>query len=374
MLKVRALVLAMGAWLWVACLALTLLTCLPQLDFRVVAHRSLVHSTAWLLAFSGAGYFATRTTNSALGALLRWIPRVQWVLAALPLLMLWYGLFFLYSFFLDFNVTKEGFESGIGSPLLRRGSAVVRYQRIRWQSESDINGTAVIVRPVTQLLEWVTPVGPYKLDSTWTVLDPYGRTLISSRYEQVAQQRKFEHYLGRLQASADSANLVRDALPLPAATQLGTGTIGYAANGKNRQNRLTGRNDQGGTDGIDVHARLNGPLGLDANLGLPAPNNTEWLTIALTNFHGLGTYYLGRRSPLDASFMPTADANYLQLTRLGTDEKNRIYMSVAAQPARLTITHFNAKQNIIAGTFEGTLHSISGDTLRISQGRFDVTL
>jgi hypothetical protein len=111
-------VLLLGTW--GICLALTLLPALPALYFQQGGLRSLVHTAAWLLAFPATGYWVAQSASKWVRGLLRWVPRLQWALVGLLLLVPGYGWLALFYFFLAPSTASHPAPS-----LLRRGQCSV---------------------------------------------------------------------------------------------------------------------------------------------------------------------------------------------------------------------------------------------------------
>ncbi len=323
------------AWLWVLCAGLTVLTiCVPPLEFSSFTYRSVAHSIAWSLAFTGAGYFAKRTSSPALLWLLRWIPRIQWAGVGLVLAGLWwYGALYIYYFFLSAGSPNDT-QLGKARILMRRGDAYVLYRNVAGHPSQY--GTLALVRPVSPFFNWVRPITSGEYDSWANTNKPANHPLRD---------------LGNLSAAIDSSNAATDKEPLPLATHTGLGTLGYAVNGKNRH-ILNAKN-------MSLFIKHKGFFNLESYVDEQGGNIS--LSIILSHFQGVGTYQM---TCVDG---PAVVDNRLYVTRNG-----QTYKSVSSRPATLDITHFDAARHIIAGTFSGVLHSAARpDSITISQGRFD---
>lgn len=166
------------AWGWLTCLVITTLEAfITPLRFSSVELRSWVHSLAWLLAFSGAAYFARYTTYSPFRAAWRVWPWAQWALAlALP--CYFFGMEAPYAFANFFWQAHDSYydeHSGdTDFSLLRCGSERIYFRRTDYIYEKE----PVVVRWLPLGLRWQTPLGNQRLDSTWTVLDAQTLQLI----------------------------------------------------------------------------------------------------------------------------------------------------------------------------------------------------
>jgi hypothetical protein len=360
-------VLLLGTW--GICLALTLLPALPALYFQQGGLRSLVHTAAWLLAFPATGYWVAQSASKWVRGLLRWVPRLQWALVGLLLLVPGYGWLALFYFFLAPSTASHPAPS-----LLRRGQCSVRYQSGGQFSTVEGGGTLVLVQPVGPFLEWVTPLpSAPELDSTWTLLDPQGLALLDQSSAQRSRSRFHDRWLKQELATDFTPDTTRYHLALPPATQEGRGVLGYRRGGRSYATPRQGPSLSGGL--LRAQLRWRGAFQLTAAVGYD-----EELTLALADFRGIGTYRLVR--PLTTSnpqAIPTAQANYLLLSRVGREGEEYQYLSLPTLPPLLTITHFDSVRQVVAGTFSGLVHLESArpgayrtDTLHLQQGRFDV--
>jgi hypothetical protein len=354
---------------WGTCLALTLLPALPALYFQQGGQRSLVHTAAWLLAFPATSYWVARSASKWVRGLLRWVPRLQWALVGLLLLVPGYGWLVLFYFFLAPSAASDPAPS-----LLRRGQCIVRYQSGGQFTKVEGGGTPVLVQPVGPFLEWVTPLPPAPdLDSTWTLLDPQGLDLLDQSSTQLSRSRFHDRWLKQELATDFTPDTTRYYLPLPPATHEGRGVLGYVRGGRSYATQLQGTSLSGGL--LRAQLRWRGAFQLTAAVGYD-----EELTLMLADFRGVGTYRLVR--PLttsDPQAIPAAQANYLALYRLGREGESHQYLSLPTLPPLLTITHFDSVRQVVAGTFSGLVHLESAhsetyptDTLHLQQGRFDV--
>lgn len=336
----------MLAWLWVICLGLTILTlCIPPLEFSSITYRSVAHSGAWLLAFIGAGYFAKHTSSPTLLWLLRWMPRIQWGGVALLLLVfLWYGALYLYYFFLATGSPNDT-QFGQARILMRRGDTYALYRNV--VGHSNMYGTLALVRPISPFFNWVRPITSGEYDS-WANMDKPTSSFLQG----------LENLSAAASAAVDSIDAAFDKEPLPLITHTGRGTLGFVINGKNRH--ATGSN------ALSVIIKRKGFFNLEASMDQRAGTGNIRLSVILSHFQGAGTYQMMR---VDG---PNAVDNRLYIER-NIPAYSQTYKSVASQPATLVITHFNANQHIIAGTFAGVLYgNTNSDSIVITQGRFDL--
>lgn len=151
---------------------------------------------------------------------------------------------------------------------------------------------------------------------------------------------------------------------LPPATQEGKNTCGFLVNGKVWLPK--GRRGDGSPNlrwWYDPAYR-NGTFNLN---GFRYDDNEGTMFtgfgIGVSNITRIGTYRLNNNDSAKAGF---SDYN-----------KNCIYYpedTISNHNSYINITTFNLQTGIIAGTFQFTLYKIGCDTVRITEGRFDIKL
>lgn len=151
---------------------------------------------------------------------------------------------------------------------------------------------------------------------------------------------------------------------LPPATQEGKNTCGFLVNGKvwlpkgrvgNGEPNLKWWYDPGYRNGT---FNING-FRYDDKEG----SMFTGFSIGVSNVKGIGTYKLNYDQAAKAMF---SDYN-----------KNCIYYSedtIANHNSYLNITTFDLQKGIIAGTFQYTLYKPGCDTIKVTNGRFDIKL
>lgn len=145
---------------------------------------------------------------------------------------------------------------------------------------------------------------------------------------------------------------------LPPATQTGANTFGCYVNGK-----------------VWLPKGNVGPSNLDssydptfdsgtfdiATYRILSEQNQQYIYIFMTNLNKAGSYKLDNIKVGSATFDYSTQCNY--------DRDSLVYRN-----GFLEITKFDLSKGIISGTFEFTLHKQNCDTLKITQGRFDMKM
>jgi hypothetical protein len=149
---------------------------------------------------------------------------------------------------------------------------------------------------------------------------------------------------------------------LPAATQEGKNTLGFMLNGQ-----PWGPKGFNGTAklSVDFDATINnGIVGIVAYRTLSANDKTQFIlgiTDSLNFKNAPFTLFIKKRS-VGALGFSTKD--YCDVLHTDT----AIY-----ENGKINITKLDRQNHIIAGTFEGVLYKqVCGDTLKITDGRFDI--
>lgn len=150
---------------------------------------------------------------------------------------------------------------------------------------------------------------------------------------------------------------------LPPATQEGKNTCGFLVNGKvwlpkgrlgNGQSNLSWWYDPGYNHGtFNIHG-----FRYEPSEGVKFSS----FVIAIDNFSSIGIYNLKTAGRVTQYFDYNKNCMYY---REDTITPNINYVN---------ITRFDLTQRVIAGTFEFTLATPGCDTVRITQGRFDIKL
>ncbi|WP_426060007.1 hypothetical protein [Hymenobacter sp. B1770] len=158
---------------------------------------------------------------------------------------------------------------------------------------------------------------------------------------------------------------------LPRATQSGQNTAGFLENGQPwlpKQSTLLG-------SGPAVQARYGpsyrGPYELVVNMSRYQDRDHEqYLTLHLAGARRAGTYALEQEiDPGVITRVRPSHALY-QVSRPGVDGK---YYTGPTARGQVVITRLDTVARVVAGTFEATVKQDGGpDSLRLSQGRFDV--
>lgn len=153
---------------------------------------------------------------------------------------------------------------------------------------------------------------------------------------------------------------------MPPATQIGANTFGCLVNGQpwTPSGNNGTRNLQ-----VDYHPTyLGGSLQVKAYRYTRAGNNVlQGLTLGAANLTKPGVY----------SF-PLGGPNGISYSDFGAPAPQSYFSTgsgkLTYQKGTLTLTRFDPAQGIVAGTFAFTLAQPGCDTLKITQGRFDVRL
>ncbi|MBC7920927.1 MAG: hypothetical protein H7Z75_07515 [Ferruginibacter sp.] len=154
-----------------------------------------------------------------------------------------------------------------------------------------------------------------------------------------------------------------DELELPPATQEGKGTLGFMLNGKLWVPKgFTGRSNSS----LSYDPGLNGGL-LTLSAYRIEGDEGQYITIYCGGVTQIGAYALSRPNP------PGGVVYFNSNTRTNTacDYGDG---SIVSQQGTLTITRFDLTKHIIAGRVEFTLIHPECDTIRATDGRFDMEL
>ena len=149
---------------------------------------------------------------------------------------------------------------------------------------------------------------------------------------------------------------------LPAATQEGKNTLGFLLNGQLwKPEGFSGV----GNLSIDYDQGINnGTLGIIAYRTLSSSDKTQF-GLGITDSVNLknAPFTLNVRKKSLANFL-YSNKNYCDIVHSDTT----IY-----EDGSITITKLDRSKRIISGTFEGVLYrQLCGDTIKITQGRFDM--
>lgn len=146
---------------------------------------------------------------------------------------------------------------------------------------------------------------------------------------------------------------------LPPETQTGANTFGCMVNGK-----LWLPSQEDGSPIINAYLGSSGTFTVAAFIILDRSSSGgeeyENIALGLKGLNKTGTYYLDERN---------AYVDY------GHDLKKCYYLNVISgsyYTGKIEITRFDLTNNIVSGKFEATLKVPSCDTIKITDGRFDV--
>jgi hypothetical protein len=146
---------------------------------------------------------------------------------------------------------------------------------------------------------------------------------------------------------------------LPPATQTGANTFGCYVNGK-----LWVPKGYDGTSNLILNYDPTFNKGTFDLRSYRYPNSSTWfqsIILASDSLSATGLYMINDKHQ-DAQFMDSKACNYY-----GFD-------ATVNRTGTLTITKFDLAKGIISGTFQFTLSKPACDTIKITQGRFDMKL
>jgi hypothetical protein len=150
---------------------------------------------------------------------------------------------------------------------------------------------------------------------------------------------------------------------LPAATQTGADTFGCLVNGQPYT-------PAGNTGSSNLYVD---PTWRDGNFNLTtyriAGSRRQYLTINAFSVKAVGSYSFALVNGVEEVFYSDLDTNSNLPPPCATMYDSR---DVTYRKGRLQINRFNTSAGIIAGTFEVTVARTGCDTLKLTQGRFDV--
>jgi len=145
---------------------------------------------------------------------------------------------------------------------------------------------------------------------------------------------------------------------LPPITQTGAGTFGCLLNGK-----VWLPSNSGALITLDCQY-YRGLFLLSAGRVLKDPDVSQWFSSAIKPVYGGGTYYYKSSPPLGGS--PGASfSDDVKNSSYQTDDKDSLNTYV-------TITKLDSTNRIVSGTFSFLFTKIGYDTVRITNGRFDM--
>ena len=153
---------------------------------------------------------------------------------------------------------------------------------------------------------------------------------------------------------------------LPDATQSGAGTFGCKING---QIWIPNKETNGFGGGGAINARYidsNNPTFPSSLWLITSDNNGNSIILYVNNLPngGLGTYLLNENTGIRPAEL--SPKNYMYVVK-----ENKPYTTNNAYKGSMTITNVTST-GIISGTFEGTAYYQNGETVKITEGRFDV--
>ncbi|SDM32975.1 hypothetical protein SAMN05421823_112107 [Catalinimonas alkaloidigena] len=143
---------------------------------------------------------------------------------------------------------------------------------------------------------------------------------------------------------------------LPAATQEGRHSFGVLLNGEVWQPK--GSSGRFGQGNLIASYQFDGTFNISAYRR--EGENESALSIYSDSIYSEGVYRLNNPSRQSVSYLPM-DCSY--------DQDSTVY-----HEGKLTITRFDLEAKVIAGTFEFVLARPGCDTIRGTQGRFDIRL
>ncbi|GAB2957888.1 hypothetical protein GCM10027048_25780 [Hymenobacter coalescens] len=385
----------MLAWLWLLCLAGTLLVALPSLETTNQTVVSGLHVGLWLLVFPATRHFGWG----------RGLPVLLWgglgvgVGLSVSLLLLgplgtpgWMFAHYAHQFFLGTDTSPGTWKTKY--VYFRRGqSLLVSQRRTVWTlTEASQESRHVRLTPVTPLLRWVTPV---ELEirghaaavppgyEQWTPVQKPAREFSLDDDEQQlldalkAAERRCQTERVRLDRLLRRGEL---RLALPPATRIGAGTAGCQFGGEVWRDFLpvfeAGLCRQRGAMAsldVDLDRRPGRRFTLQVSAYMRVGEKLRNIYLNLPGLRGPGMYVLGP----DTTSSHTAFGPYMSLwqhkTRPAADDTG--YVSTELQRVRVTITRFDTVARVVSGTFEGHLYNRRhgrSEALPLRAGRFDV--
>jgi hypothetical protein len=139
----------------------------------------------------------------------------------------------------------------------------------------------------------------------------------------------------------------------------GPGTLGVHINGK-----------VWNTGGINTYASsifFHNTKDIRIDAGISRNTDHESLVIVINNVSSIGYYNMGFLKP--ASLSPRDSTKFLY-----GDNESEAYHLQSPRNSLVTITRFDTVYNVLAGTFNSSLINNKGDTLKLTDGRFELHL
>jgi len=146
---------------------------------------------------------------------------------------------------------------------------------------------------------------------------------------------------------------------LPVPTQNGAGTLGMRVNGSQWNAGIIG------TSTSATHYKTQKAVQIQAEIGSGPSNST--FNIIINNVSGKGFYNMGVLNINTGSLLDSTRFWY------GDDLKGSYQLS-NPNLSLVTITKFDTIYNVISGTFTANLVNKKQDTLKLTDGRFDLRL
>lgn len=374
------------AWIWLACLLLTLADWFSPLEITSQSLKAGVHCSIWLLVYPMSRHFNILDTGLAK---MMWRGLIIGSLIACVLAFISVVAWPLIGVLAPPAVAEYLFFSGNGRGwrpdyvYFQRGSSLMLRQR-----EGSTGWRDIQVTPITPFFQWAVPLPtdePSKATSQtpgyagWTAVQKewaaFTRTPAAQRRLEANWKNNPRYYPRYKAAERREDSLSRlgrlpvAALGLPAATQQGANTFGCLfgeARDSWRDYSYCYITDPAGEVycGIGSKCTPDYPspgyrLQIEAKRSVGAASGSIYITLA--HLTGPGVYRLGKNTNGN-SYLFFEDSNH-----------NSQYTSTANQFSFVRVTRFDTAAHVVAGIFEGYLDKPGNEQwLLLQRGRFDV--